>query len=171
MQKYNSIGKIVATFGLHGEVVLKHHLGKQTTLSGLEALFIEEGKDNMIPYFLVSSKVKNSNELYLKFEGIDIKEDAQKLSSREVWLGEDDFHKYAGKSAPISLLGYHIINDGEDIGEILEVIEQPHQLLCRIDLEGNEALIPVHEDTIEKTDKKNKLLHLSLPDGLLDIYR
>lgn len=171
MPQYNSIGKIVAVFGLQGEVILKHHLGKKTGLKGLEVAFIEEKKDEMLPYFIQSVRIKNEEELYLKLEGIDVKEKAQKLSQKEVWLSEEDFHQHAGKSAPISLLGYHIINDGEDIGEILEVIEQPHQLLCRIDLNGKEALIPMHEDTLGKMDKNKRQVHVSLPDGLLDIYR
>ena len=171
MSQYNSIGKIVATFGLQGEVILKHHLGKKTALKGLEAIFIEEKKQEMLPYFIQSARVKNDEEIYLKLEGIDVKEKAQKLSQKEVWLQESDFHQHAGKSAPISLLGYHLVNEGEDIGEIVEVIEQPHQLLCRIDLNGKEALIPVHEDTLEKMDNKKKQVHVTLPEGLLDIYR
>jgi 16S rRNA processing protein RimM len=171
MPNYNSIGKIVASFGLQGEVVLKHYLGKKTSLKGLEMLFIEENKDEMLPYFIQSARIKNEEEIYLKLEGIDVKENAQKLSQKEIWLAEEDFHQYAGKSAPISLLGYHLINEGEDLGEILEVIEQPHQLLCRIDLNGKEALIPMHEETLQKMDKKKRQVHTVLPEGLLDIYR
>lgn len=171
MQKYNSIGKIVATFGLHGEVIVKHHLGTRTALKGLETVFIEERRDEMLPYFIQSVRIKNHDELYLKLEGIDVKEKAQKLSQKEIWLTEEDFHQYAGKSAPISLLGFHLINEGIDLGEILEVIEQPHQLLCRIDLNGKEALIPMHQETLEKMDKKKKEVHVVLPEGLLDIYK
>lgn len=171
MPSYNSIGKIAATFGLQGEVVLKHHLGKKTLLKGLETIFIEEKKDEMIPYFIESIRPKNNDELFLKLEGISVKEQAAKLARREVWLTEEDFHIHAGKSAPISMLGFHIINDGEDIGEILEVIEQPHQLLCRIDLDGKEALIPVHPETLEKMDKQKREIYMVLPEGLLDIYR
>ena len=58
-----------------------------------------------------------------------------------------------------------------DLGEILEVIEQPHQVLCRIHLEGKEALIPVHQETLQKIDKKNRQVLVDLPDGLLDIFR
>ena len=90
---------------------------------------------------------------------------------KDVWLEEADFQKYAGKSAPISWLGFHIIDKNEDLGEILEVIEQPHQVLCRIMLEGREALIPVHQDTLKKIDKKNRRVMLDLPDGLLEIFR
>ena len=168
---YNSIGKLVATFGLHGELVLKHNLGKKTALKGLEAIFIEERKNELLPYFIESSKIKSPEEVYIKLEGIATRETAQKLAQREVWLTEADFHKYASKSAPISLLGYHMIDQGTDLGEILEVIEHPHQVLCRIDLKGKEALIPVHEETLQKLDKKKKQVHVILPDGLLDIYQ
>lgn len=171
MPNYNSIGKIVATFGLNGEIVLKHHLGKKSELKGLEAIFIEEKKGEMLPYFIQSARSKNEEEIYLKLDGIDVKEKAQKLSQKEVWLTEEDFHQYAGKSAPISLLGYHIINNGEDLGKILEVIEQPHQIHCRIDINDKEALIPVHADFLLKMDKKKKQVHVELPDGLLDLYR
>jgi 16S rRNA processing protein RimM len=64
-----------------------------------------------------------------------------------------------------------MINDGENLGEILEVIEQPHQILCSILLNNKEALIPIHEDSLEKIDKKNRQVFVKLPDGLLDIYR
>ena len=64
-----------------------------------------------------------------------------------------------------------IISDKEVVGEIIEVIEQPHQVLCKIMLDDKEALIPVHEDSLVKMDKKNRRLHLIIPDGLLDLYR
>ena len=168
---YNSIGKFVATFGVNGELVLLHHLGKKTSLKGLETIFIENKKDELLPYFLETIRIKSEEELFIKIEGFNTKEAAQKLVRKEVWLAEEEFHKYAGKSAPISLLGFHIIDNNLDIGEILEVIEQPHQLLCRIDLGGKEALIPIHEETLLKVDKKNKRVMVELPDGLLDVFR
>lgn len=64
-----------------------------------------------------------------------------------------------------------IVNNEEEIGEVIEVIEQPHQVLCTILIEGKEALIPIHEDSLQKMDKKNRKLYVSLPDGLLDIYK
>jgi 16S rRNA processing protein RimM len=171
MTNYCSIGRLVATFGLNGEIILKHHLGKKTALKGLETLYVEKQKDELLPYFIQSVKIKNDDEVYVKIEGINTKEAARTLVQKQVWLPEDEFHKYAGKSAPISLLGYHIIHDNNDLGEILEVIEQPHQLLCRISLEGKEALIPVHQETLKKIDKKTKQVLVDLPEGLLDIFR
>lgn len=168
---YNSIGKIVASFGVKGEVILQHQLGKKTSLKGLEALFVEIVKDEMLPYFIQSAKIKSEDEIYLKLDGVDTKEAAGKLRQKEVWLTEDDFQKYASRSAIVSLLGYSLIDDGTDRGAILEIIEQPHQMLARIDLQGKEALIPLHEQTLLKVDKKKKQVHVVLPEGLLDVYR
>ncbi|MBC6490479.1 ribosome maturation factor RimM [Flavihumibacter stibioxidans] len=167
---YNSIGKIAAAHGVNGELILKHALGKKTSLKGLETIFIEAHKGEFLPYFVHSSRMKTETEVYLQLEGVATREQAQKLVSKEVWLAEQDFQLYAAKTASISLLGFHIITDGKDLGEILEVIEQPHQVLCRIDLNGKEALIPVHQGSLVSMDQQKKQVVLDLPEGLLEIY-
>ena len=171
MNNYFKIGRLAATFGLEGELILEHSLGKKTSLKGLENIFIEETKDSFLPYFLESAKIKNDKEVYVKLEGISAKETAKPFIKKEVWLSENDFKKFAANAAPISLLGFMVVNENEELGEVCEVIEQPHQVLCKIMLNGKEALIPVHEDSLEKIDKKNRKLFVNLPDGLLDIYR
>lgn len=170
MKNYFKVGKLVATFGLKGQLVLKHNLGKKTALKGLETFFIERSADSFIPYFIEDCKIKNEYEVYLKIEGFDTKESAKTIVPGEVWLLEADFNKHAASSAPISLLGFQIINEEKELGEIVEVIEQPHQVLCKILLNGNEMLIPVNDEFLDKIDKKNKKVFLNLPNGLLEIY-
>lgn len=170
MKDYFSIGKIAATHGLNGEVVLQHALGKKTDLKGLQTLFIEERKDSFLPYFVESAAAKNEVEVYIKLEGFNTRESAKRLCQKDVWLLKADFDKQAAKSSPISLLGFMMINDGEEIGEVIEVIEQPLQVLCKIVYCGNEALIPIHEESLLKIDKKKKQVHVNLPEGLLAIY-
>jgi 16S rRNA processing protein RimM len=169
--QYNNIGKIVASFGLNGELVLRHALGKKTAFKGLETIFIELRKGEFLPYFLKAARAKSESEVFLELEGVSTREQAQRLTQKEVWLTEADFNRYAAKGASISLLGFHIIHEGVDLGEILEVIEQPHQVLCRIDLNGKEALIPVHTGSLLSMDPRKKRVTLDLPEGLLDLYR
>lgn len=170
MAEYYKIGKLVAVHGLQGELVLKHELGKKTSLKGLQALFIEDKKNSFLPWFIASTKIKSEEEIYIKLEGADSREAAMKLTQKECWLPEPDFKKFAAKSAPVSLLGYTIINDGESLGEILEVIEQPHQVLCRLEIQSKEVLIPIHEGSLEKIDHRKKQVLVQLPEGLLDVY-
>ena len=171
MPQYFKIGKFSASYGLQGELVLQHSLGKKTALKGLETIFIEQLRNNFLPYFIEKASLKTNTETYVKLEGIDNKEAARKLTPKEVWLEESDFKKFAAKAAPIALLGFSMIDGETDLGEIIEVIEQPHQVLCTIIFEGREALIPVHEATLLKLDIKNKKVYVELPGGLLDIYR
>lgn len=168
--EYFKIGKFVAVHGLKGELLLKHTLGKKTSLKELTAIFTEERKESFLPWLIESARIKSEEEIFIKFEGIETREAANKLTQKEAWLQEADFKKFVAKTAPSNLLGYTIINDEESVGTILEVIEQPHQLLCRLDIKGKEVLIPLHEGTLQKIDHKKKQVIVLLPEGLLDIY-
>jgi len=168
--EYFKIGKLVAVHGLKGELLLKHELGKKTSLKGLQAIFVEEKKNSFLPWFIESTKIKNEEEIYLKLEGINTREAAIKFTQKQIWLPEPDLKKFAAKTAPVSLLGYSIIHNNEPLGVILELIEQPHQLLCRLEIKGKEVLIPLHSASLKKVDHKKKQVIVVLPEGLLDIY-
>ncbi|MCZ2223915.1 MAG: 16S rRNA processing protein RimM [Chitinophagales bacterium] len=170
MNQYTHIGKIIATFGTLGEVILQHSLGKKTTLKGTEAIFIELTKGSYIPYFISSAKAKNQEETWIKLEGIDNKETAHKLISKQVWLTEEDFRNQVSKQAAINLLGYTIIDNKTIIGIVEKVMEQPHQILLITTYKNNEALIPLHEKSLIKINHTKKEIYVQLPDGLLDIY-
>ncbi|HLD53284.1 ribosome maturation factor RimM [Sediminibacterium sp.] len=172
MKEYIHIGKLVAVFGVKGELILKHSLGKKSNLKEASAIFVEETKGSYIPYFVETAKAKDEEETFIKLEGVNSKEAAARFTAKPVWLLDADFRKLAGKDAPISLLGYEVITDeDENLGPIEEVIEQPHQVLLRVTLEGNEALIPLHAETLDKIDRVAQKVYVTLPDGLLDIYR
>jgi len=99
MSSYRNIGKLVSTFGVNGEMVLLHHLGKKTSLKDLEIVFIEDRKNELLPYFITHTKIKSNDELYIKLEGIDKKETAQKLIQKEIQSGstaqdEKDFNDF-----------------------------------------------------------------------------
>ena len=167
---YLKIGKLVAVFGLKGELLLKHTLGKKTSLKGLTALFIEDRKDAFLPWFIESARIKSADEVYIKLEGLDSREKAIRLVQKAAWIPETDHKKLAAKTSPVNFLGFSVIHEGKNLGEIQEVIEQPHQVLCRIEINNKEVLIPLHEETLQKVDKKKKEILVTLPEGLLEIY-
>ena len=134
------------------------------------AIFIEDKKGQFLPWFIEKAQARNEAETLLKIEGISSKEQAQQLARKAVWLAEADFEKQAAKTAPIKLLGYHIVENDQDLGEILELIEQPHQILCRLQINGKDVYIPLHEDSLQRIDHKKCIVQVELPEGLLDIY-
>lgn len=169
MTNYISIGRLVATHGIKGTLILKHHLGKKTALKDLKVFFIEDLPGSFLPYFPQTMKARSEDEILVEVEGVVTKEKAATLVTKKVWLTEEDFSRHAAASAPISLLGFMVMDGQKALGEVLEVIEQPHQVMCRINYQGNEEiLIPINEQSLVKMDKKQKKLYLELPDGLID---
>ena len=63
MNHYFKIGKLAASHGLKGDLVLQHSLGKKTSLKGLESIFIEDKKDSFLPYFIESTKIKSDDDM------------------------------------------------------------------------------------------------------------
>lgn len=170
MSEYINIGKIVVAFGISGELVLKHALGKKIVFKTGDVIFIEEQKASYLPYFIQSSKPKDTEETNIQIEGFDTREKAQKLVRKQVWLAEQDFRKLAAKNSTIGLIDYSLVDNGKTLGKITEVIEQPHQVLLQIIIDEKEVLIPLHDETLININHKKKEVHVVLPDGLLDVY-
>ncbi|MBV9962355.1 MAG: 16S rRNA processing protein RimM [Parafilimonas sp.] len=170
MSSYIHIGKLVATHGLKGELIIKHSLGKKTDFKNAEAIFIEKIKHEQLPYFHEQSFVKNDEETIIKLEGINSKEAASVLLQKKVWLTKTDFEKLVSKTAPVNLIDFIVYDNKEKLGIVESVIEQPQQVLLQITIKNKEVLIPVNESTLKKIDRKKKEVHVNLPDGLLKIY-
>lgn len=171
MNNYFSIGKLVSVFGLQGEFILKHSLGKKASLQGVEAIFLEERKNSFIPYFLQKTSVKDHEHTFVKLEGVDTKEDARKLIQTPVYLVEADFKAQAASSAPLAMLGYTVHDKAlGELGVVEEVIEMPMQVLLKIMYKEKEVLLPLNEQSLVKVDKKGQIVHVDLPEGLMDIY-
>ncbi|MFY0253547.1 ribosome maturation factor RimM [Chitinophaga sp. 30R24] len=170
MSNYFSIGKLASAHGLQGELLLRHSLGKRSALKGVTVIFLEERK-SFIPYFIERVTVKDGESVYIKLEGIDTKEAAHQLMPAQVYLQEEDFKQQTAGSAPLALLGFTVTDEQHGLlGTVDEVIEMPMQVLVKVMIKGKEALLPVNEQSLVKVDKKNQVLHLNLPAGLVELY-
>ena len=174
MDEHIHIGKLVATVGLKGELLLNHLLGKKTAFKQGEVLFIEIEKNIQLPYFIEKSASKNNTETILQIEDVNTKEQAAKLLQKKIWLTKNDFEKHVSKTAPVNLMGFSVIENEKILGEVEAVIEsrirRDKQILLQINMLQKEVLIPLHEKTLKKIDRKKKQVHVVLPEGLLDIY-
>ncbi|MBM3442069.1 MAG: 16S rRNA processing protein RimM [Bacteroidetes bacterium] len=170
MEEQIHIGKIVAVHGLDGSLLLRHDLGKATSLQECPALFLELAPGSLIPYFLLEGQSRSDSETLFRLETVDTPEKARLLLRKSVWIPEPVFRNLAARHAPISLLGYQVYASRRHLGPVVEVIEQPHQILLRLEVEGKEVLLPLHADTLRRADAQKKRLDMILPEGLLEIY-
>jgi 16S rRNA processing protein RimM len=164
------IGKIVATHGINGSLILTHVVGTSNWLKKDHVLHIEMTKGSYIPYFISQFKANNNKEYIINVEDIDKIESAKKLVTKFVYV-EESILKGFEKQSPLLWIGFNLIdaNDGE-IGKIEDVHQTGNQWLAKLTYKTKEVLVPLIDQTIDDVNIKTKTINMTLPDGLLDVY-
>ena len=164
------VGKIVATHGLNGSLVMTHVVGNSRWLKTEVPLYIEIQKGSYIPYFVNHVKVNNEKEFLIGLEDVLKIEAAKKLVTKHVFVNEQVLVDYAAQS-PLLWIGFQVQDKHYgSVGIIDDVLQTGKQWLARILYQQKEVLIPLIEQTIEKLDLQTKTLYTLLPEGLLEVY-
>lgn len=164
------VGKIVATHGVQGALVMTHVAGDSRWLKKGHALMVEMQKGSLIPYFVDACRAVSDTEYNLNIEDIDKVENAKKLVGKQVFVEEELLAGYA-KESPLLWIGFSVtdVNTGL-LGEMVDVMQTPNQWLGKIIYNGKEVLIPLLHQFIKDIQVKKKRLIMELPEGLLEVY-
>lgn len=123
----------------------------------------------LVPFFWEEYRFKSDNVVLVKFEGIDTAERAKMFINVEVYFPK----KYMDEQDEITSWNFFVgfqVNDVRHgaLGEIVDVDDATMNVLFVIEKEGEELLLPAHEEFILDLDKKNRVLTVEIPEGLLD---
>ena len=83
------IGKIVATHGLQGSLVLTHVVGSSDWLKKDDVIFLELNKGSFIPFFVQTAKAANDEKYIITVEDVTVVEAAKKLIGKLAYVKED----------------------------------------------------------------------------------
>lgn len=168
---YQYIGKLTATHGLDGKLVLRHNLENKAIWSRLPHIFIELQRESYIPYFLEERKAVSNEEVLLKLDEVETVEQARALSGKSVYLEAEVFASLRPKAVSAGMAGF-MIHDSKlgALGRIEDIFETPGQVLATIQYREKEVLVPLVDATIVKVDGSARTIYVTLPEGLLDIY-
>ena len=165
------IGFIAKKNSFKGEMSIKLDVQNPKDYLNLNFIYIDiEGQ--LIPYKIHSCILKKNLFLQLKLEEINDEISAKSLIGKEVFLNKDMLPKLKkNEFFHHEIIGYKIISiNGKDIGKIIYLNDQSSQTLIVLENNnGQKKIIPLVQEFIKKIDKKNKLLTVSLPEGLLDL--
>ena len=163
-------GKITKTHGLKGEITIKLDVANPEDFKDLRYLLIED-RGNLIPYFIENQKI-NGDKMFVQLQDVKKVEQAVTFMGKAVFLpnemmpqlAEDEFYYQ-------EIIGFKLIDVAKgEIGEISNVLEYPTQAVIQVMKDGKEILIPIHDDIIQKVNKKAKTLTVKAPEGLIDMY-
>jgi 16S rRNA processing protein RimM len=164
------IGKIVATHGLQGAVILNHIIGHSEWLKKEMPLFIELNKESYIPFFTEQFKAANEEEYIVNLEEVEKVEQAKKLIGKNVYAQEDLLAEKASDS-PLLWIGFEVTDRKHGkLGKIEDIMLTANQWLAQLTYKDAEVLIPLIEQTIDGIDLKKKKMQVNLPEGLLEVY-
>jgi 16S rRNA processing protein RimM len=164
------IGKIVATHGVQGDMVIKHVVGNSKWLKKEEVLFLELRKESYIPFFTTDIRGINDDEYIIRLEDIPNVEEAKKLVGKEVYVKEEVLKDHA-EDTPLLWKGFNLVDKNKgSLGAIEEVMEVGPQWLAKITYQDKEVLIPLAEDFLIEINMKNKFVRIELPEGLIEVY-
>jgi 16S rRNA processing protein RimM len=163
------LGKITKPFGYKGQVIFFLDVDEPEDYAELDAVFVEV-KSSLIPYFIKDLKV-NGNKAIVTFEDIDA-EQALALVGCNLFLPLKMLPKLTGNRFYYhEVIGWKVVDSEKgDIGIIASVIDYPAQPLFQIMKNDKEILIPIIDQVIKKVDRKEKTMHITAPNGLIDLY-
>ena len=165
------LGKIAKLHGFKGEVSLFLDVTNPSDYKDLESVYIDV--DGVLtPFFIDSVKLKNKNFIAVKFQGVNDESAAQRLLKKSLYLPEEILPDLKGTQFyDHEIIGFKVLDDVHgDIGEVENVIDLAANPLLQTIYKGKEVLVPIFDGLVQKIDRKNKILYIKAPEGLIDLY-
>ena len=121
----------------------------------------------LVPFFIEEYRFRSDTVALVKFEDVDTQQRAQELTGCDVYfprsLADDD------ETPSLSMLiGFDVVGvtTGTTVGRIAAIDDSTANLLFELE---DGRLIPAAEELITNIDSKNKVIKMTIPEGLLDL--
>ncbi len=165
------LGKIVAKHSFKGEVLVKLDTDEPEVYENMESVFVSR-RNSLVPFFIERCNLHKSSLLRIKFEEVDDEQGASALIGSELYLPLDFLPKLEGnKFYYHEVIGFTLLDSVHgDIGVIEGVNDSVSQALFEADKDGKKVLVPINDDIIQKVDREAKTIHVTTPEGLVDLY-
>lgn len=123
----------------------------------------------LVPFFMEEYRFRSDNVALVKFEDIDTAEEARKFTNVEVYFPK----KFMDEQEDVTSWNFFIGFRVEDVhhgylGEITNVDDTTINVLFSIEKDGEELLLPAHEEFIIDLDREKKVMKVDVPDGLIE---
>lgn len=163
------IGKIVATHGLQGTLILTHIAGKKDWLKKDEAIFVAVQKDSRIPYYITMVRRVNDEEYHVQVEDVLTVDAAKKLVGKQVYIAPEVLGE-ATLDNPLLWIGFNVTDATlGSLGPLADVAQTGHQWVGTIHHNGKEVLLPMVKPLLVEVNLRNRYIRMDLPEGLLDL--
>lgn len=164
-----AVGRVLRPHGVRGEVVVE-------VLSDVPARFrkgsrltgVREGVGKL-PLTVAAARVHKTGAV-VRFEGYEDRDRAGELRGLDLEVPRAEVPKARrGTYYQFELLGCLCRDRGEELGRVVEVIEDGGGVMLIVEGEGRRIPVPFVKELLKKVDVARGVIDLKLPEGLLEI--
>ena len=166
--EWATIGKIVAPFGIKGELKVFSLTDIPNRFAQLETIFL--GDDHM-PHKIAAVRPYKGDMVVIKFVGLDDATTADTLRGRDLsipleklaQLPPDSYYQH-------DILGLHVATlNGRELGTIIEIMETgSNDVYVVKGDDGKQVLLPAIKDVVKQVDLIRQMMYIEPMAGLLD---
>ncbi len=158
------IARVLKSNGSEGELVMSFTGLSPEEIDTEEPVFIYV--DGLpVPFYFESFVQRGNSRALVRLTGVRSLRDADELAGASVYA-EDGLYE----DEESSVEGWTVVDqNGRTVGQVSGYEDIPGNLCLAVQTkEGQEVLLPFHEDLVLGADRENRILQLTVPDGLLD---
>ena len=157
------VGKTGKTHGIKGELTFDFSEDFDIDVCDY---FVFEIDAIFVPFFINSYRFKNDTTALILLDGITTEPGARALSGKSVYIKRELLCEQPDTLTLSYFVGFSVQEASHGLLGIIDgVDESTANELFMI----GERLIPVSEDYITAIDHEKRILHMTLPEGLLDL--
>lgn len=161
------VGVISNTHGIRGEVKVYPTTEDPARFRDLKTVLLDTGGEYLELEIATVKFFKNL--VILKFKGIDNINDVEQYKGMDLYVSrEDAIPLEEGEYYLADIIGARLITDeGEDFGELTDILETGANLVYVVEHEGKEVLLPVIPDCVKHVDVEKQEITVHIMKGLL----
>lgn len=173
MKEYLIAGKITGTHGVGGDMKFLLLSDASNWLSEIRSGYLADKNEIIQREIRITSWRQAGGRIFFHVEGIDSREDAVLLSGLYFAIKREDVPKPPpGRFFITDLIGCKVIDrEKGELGIVNDVLQTGANDVFSIKRKGKkDLLIPYLNTVVLSVDLRDTMIHVDLPDGLLEIY-
>lgn len=166
------VGTFVNTHGVRGEIKVYPHTDDVNRFSDLDYVYMET-KEGLYKCDIASVRYFK-NMAIVKFRGTDNINDIEKYKGSDLYVTREQAVPLEENEYFIcDVIGSEVISDeGVKIGQVKDVMQTGANDVYIVGTEsGEEILIPVIPQCVLELDFENKIVHVHMLEGLMEMNR
>lgn len=163
------IGKLTKAHGLNGEMNFQF---TDDVWDRIESDYLICEVDGiLVPFFLEEYRFRSDSTALVKFEDLESAEAVRFLVNSEVFLEKKYQEELDEDEVSLNyFIGFKMVGEDKEIGTIIDIDDNTENWLFIVERpNGDEVMIPAHEEFIAEIKQEEKIMVMDLPLGLLEL--